>query len=287
MPEKEQVLVARDFSFVYPESKVYAIYKINLTLDEGECVGIIGASGAGKSTLCLGLSGAIPHLVRGEMKGEVLINGLNTQNTSVSKMARHVGLVMQDPESQLFSLSVYADVTFGLENMKYSRSEIIERADWALNVVGMTAFKDRLSSQLSGGQKQRVALACTLALGSKLIILDEPTSELDPIGTEEVFKVIDLLRKQGATVLIVEQKVEQLIQLVDRMVYMQGGQILMDKPPRDFFGETKEKYFHGQMDIYIPQVTAVAYELSEKAYTFARLPLTIDDFIKEYKGISA
>ena len=282
MVDKKPILDARDLSFVYPETKVYANYQINLTVHEGECVGIAGASGAGKTTLCMALSGAIPHLVQGFMEGEVFVDGLNIRETSVSELARHVGIVMQEPESQLFSLSVFADVTFGLENLKFSPKEIIERAEWALDVVGMLEFKDRQSSRLSGGQKQRVALACTLALGSKLVILDEPTSELDPIGTEEVFNVVNLLRSRGVTIVVVEQKVEQLVQIVDRLVYMQGGQMILNKPPREFFMEARARYFNGELDIYTPQVTELAYQLSERSLEIDPLPLTVEDFMASY-----
>ena len=281
MAAKKPILEARQLSFIYPDTKVYAIYDINLAVHEGECLGIAGSSGAGKSTLAMCLSGAAPHLIPGLMEGDVFIDGLNTREATTSELARHAGMVMQEPESQLFSLSVFADVTFGLENLKLSPSDINERAEWALEIVGMAAFRDRQSSSLSGGQKQRVALACTLAMGSKIIILDEPTSELDPIGTEEVFNAINLLRGQGTTIVVVEQKVEQLVQFVDRLVYIKHGQIAMDEPPREFFTEARPLYLSGELDIYTPQVTALAYELSEGAFEMD--PLTLN--VKEFKDV--
>jgi energy-coupling factor transport system ATP-binding protein len=284
MAEREPILEARSLSFVYPESQYYALHDVNIKIFQGEYIGITGASGAGKTTLCLALCGVIPNLIQGGLVGDVFVNGRNTREAAIADLVRDIGVVMQDPESQLFSLSVFADVTFGLENLKFSREEIVKRADWALEVVGMSDFKKRPSGSLSGGQKQRVALACALALGSKIIVLDEPTSELDPIGSEEVFMTLQSLRDQGLTIVLVEQKVEEITRFVDRLIYVKDGCITLDAPPRKFFEQMRETYLANGSDIYMPDATALAFELSQHHQAdFDLLPLDEVEFIEQFK----
>jgi energy-coupling factor transporter ATP-binding protein EcfA2 len=284
MSEQKPIIETNDLGFVYPESKYYAIHDINLKIHEGEYIGITGASGAGKTTLSHCLCGAIPHLVQGHMEGNVLIRGNSTRDNSLADLVRDIGIVMQEPESQLFSLSVFADVTFGLENLKFSRQEIVERAEWALDIVGMSEFKNRSSGSLSGGQKQRVALAATIALGSKIIILDEPTSELDPIGSQEVFETLNKLRGE-VTIILFEQKVEDIAPLVDRLFYIKDGSIILDEKPRDFFDKLRDDYFSQEFDIYIPQVTALAFELARNGYSSEQLPLSENEFMEMYEKL--
>lgn len=275
------VLRAESLSFRYPEAEGFALENINLQVRQGEFLGITGASGAGKTTLCSALCGAIPHLILGEMRGRVLISDKDTSQTPIAELTKEVGVVLADPEAQLFSLSVFADVTFGPENLRLPREEIIRRAEWALNVVGMYEFKDRPSGSLSGGQKQRVAIACTLAMGSNIIVLDEPTSELDPIGTEEVFTVLKQLNDSGVTVVVAEQKVEELAKVIHRLVYIQSGRILFDLPSRDFFLATRDDYLQGKADVFMPQVTQLAHELYRSGVPLNSIPITIEEFLAE------
>lgn len=276
----DPILVAEGLTFRYPEVAEYALRNVSLRVERGQYIGITGASGAGKTTLCLALCGCIPHLVRGELGGKVLVDGLLVRDTPIAELARHIGIVLQDPESQLFSLSVFADVAFGLENLKLPRAEIIERAEWALATVGMLEYRDRPSASLSGGQKQRVAIACTLAMGSRVVVLDEPTSELDPAGTEEVFRVLDELHRRGTTVIVAEQKVGELVKYVDRLVYLRQGEVLLDLPPREFFAAIREWYARGEADMFIPQVTMLAYELEADARFDDLPPITIPQFVE-------
>jgi energy-coupling factor transporter ATP-binding protein EcfA2 len=210
-------------------------------------------------------------------------NNMNIQDLQIADLARSIGLVLQDPETQLFSLSVMADVTFGLENMSFPRDEIVKRAEWALEKVGMSEYKNRPSGSLSGGQKQRVALACALALGSKIIILDEPTSELDPIGSEEVFMTLQSLRDDGLTIVLVEQKVEDIVRFVDRLIYVKDGAIALDLAPQQFVKQMRESYLADNIDIYIPQTAALAFELSKHHFEFDPLPLDENEFINQYQ----
>jgi energy-coupling factor transport system ATP-binding protein len=275
----DPILTVERLRFRYPETVEPALNDVNLSIGHGEYVGISGAAGAGKSTLCMALCGCIPHLVHGELSGKVVADGLVAAESTIAELARHIGIVLQDPESQLFSLSVFADVTFGLENLKLPREAVLERAEWALEMVGMADSRDRPSASLSGGQKQRVAIACTLAMGSDVIVLDEPTSELDPQGTEEVFRVLDELHRRGTTVVVAEQKVGELVKYVDRLVYLRKGRVLLDLPPQAFFAATREWYARGEADMLIPQVAMLAYELDRAARVNVPPPITIPQFV--------
>lgn len=282
----EVVLEAESLSFRYPEVEAYALREVELRVRRGEYVGITGPSGTGKSTLCLALCGAIPHLVLGDLHGCVRVVGKNTSSTPIADLVRHVGIVLQDPESQLFSLSVLADVTFGLENLRFPKSEILDRAEWALRVVGMHPFKDRPSASLSGGQKQRVAIACALAMGSQVLILDEPTSELDPIGTDEVFSVLRMLNQQGMTIIVAEQKVGELVGYIDRLVYLRDGQVVLDQAPRPFFRSTRQEYLEqGELDLFIPQVTRLAYDLHRDGLEHDLPPVNVEQFATWYRSL--
>ena len=285
-PIGEPILEAEGLSFRYPGLTEYALRDVGLAIRRGEYVGITGASGAGKSTLCLALCGAIPQLAHGELGGRVAVVGKDTARTSVADLVRHVGIVFQDPESQLFSLSVFADVAFGMENLKLPRAEILERAEWALQTVGMLPFRDQPSASLSGGQKQRVAIACALAMGSEILILDEPTSELDPVGTDEVFSVLRELNRQGVTIVIAEQKVSELVGYLDRLVYLKQGRVVLDLPPPEFFLAMRQQYLDGgEVDMFVPQVTLLAYELYRDGIRDGAPPLTVEGFAAWYREV--
>ena len=178
-------IVVEDLRFAYPSPEaggqaVSVLRGVNLRVRRGEVLGLMGTTGAGKSTLCLALAGIVPHSTGGEFGGTVTVAGINTKREPVAKLAQKVGLVFQDPETQLFNMTVEDEVAFGPESLGLPRQEIVERLDWALRVTGMEAYRDRSPFHLSGGQKQRVALAAILAMRPEILVLDEPTSELDP-----------------------------------------------------------------------------------------------------------
>ncbi|WP_258358572.1 energy-coupling factor ABC transporter ATP-binding protein [Moorella sulfitireducens] len=282
---QEIVIETKDLQFVYPMTTEPVLKGINLTIKKGEFICITGPSGAGKTTLSLALCGAIPHLVNGDMSGEVFVKGVSSKKAHIADLCKQVGVVLQDPEAQLFSLSVFSDVAFGLENFKFPPEEIIKRVDWALEVVGMQNYKDRSPSALSGGQKQRVAIACSLAMGPEILVLDEPTSELDPMGSEEVYAVLNKLNQQGVTIILVDQKVELIAPIADRIIYMRDGQILSDREPHQFFAEYRDQYLKGEkIDFFIPSVTALSYKLFQRfGAKMDPVPISVEEFITSYQ----
>lgn len=209
---------------------------VDLEVAAGEFLALMGPNGVGKTTLCLALNGIVPQSTGGVIGGSVSVLGHDARRTPVHHLARHVGIVYQDPESQLYSATVEAEVAFGPENLAVPPQEIAERVAWALDVVGMTAHRERAPAHLSGGQKQRVAIAAALAMLPPLLILDEPTAALDPRGRQEVFRVIEQLRQdRRMTIVMVSQDGEHVAAYADRLAVMVDGRIVRDGPPEALF----------------------------------------------------
>lgn len=220
-------------TYHYPLSHNPALKDINLQIEAGQFVAVIGANGAGKSTLCLVLSGLIPSLFNGKMLGSVTINGMNTRNHTAGEFAGRVGLVLQNPANQLSEMryTVFEEVAFGLENLGVSPSEMPERIEHVLRLTGLFELRDRFPFTLSGGQRQRLALASMLVLEPPVLLLDEPTAMLDPQGSKEVFHIIQTLTTKNTTVVITEHNLEWIAQTADRVIALNKGSIVLDGKP--------------------------------------------------------
>ena len=226
-----------DLSFRY-EGGDWALRNINLKIEDGEFVTITGPSGCGKSTLCLSMCGFVPHGFRGEMWGNVSVNGMDTREHGIYELSREIGMVQQDPEGQLCTLKVIDEVAFGPENLLLSREEIGERVSWALEVVGISHLVERNTYTLSGGEKQKVAIASILAMKPRIIILDEPTSNLDPSSTVEVFEAIRSLKERtNMTVIVLEHRLNYFAPLSSRLIVMDEGSIVRDGEPGEVLKE--------------------------------------------------
>ncbi|MEX2426517.1 MAG: ATP-binding cassette domain-containing protein [Thermomicrobiaceae bacterium] len=266
MPE---LIEFHDFVFRYPamvegEEMVTALDGISFSVSAGEVLGVTGTGSSGKSSLALAMNGLIPHATGGSLRGDVYIDGINTKRTTVPQLASRVGLVFQDPESNLVGLNVEDEVAFGPENLGVPANEIHTRIGWALEAVGMEAFRDRASSQLSGGQKQRVALAAALAMQPEILVLDEPTAQLDPVGKTEVVDAIRALRqRQGTalTVVMIEQDADLLLGFADQVIVLDQGKIRLEGEPRQVFARLPELI---ELGVAIPQVAELCHVLGER-----------------------
>jgi energy-coupling factor transport system ATP-binding protein len=206
---------------------------VNLAVSPGELILVTGASGCGKSTLALALAGLIPTRVHGEMRGRVTFDGKPLSGLAPHEVAQFVGLVFQNPNLQLINMTVKSEVAFGPENLALPSAEITARVDWALEVTGMAGMRAATVTTLSGGQKQRTAIAATLAMRPRLLVLDEPLSDLDPVGAQEVLGTLRrLAREHGTGVIIIEHRVDEVVPWADRIVLMDDGRIVLDRPPR-------------------------------------------------------
>ena len=230
MSTGDGVVVLRDVSFTYRGAAAPALRHVTLTVRRGEFVVVMGATGAGKSTLAKCVSGAIPQFQPGRLDGQVEVLGRDVSAASVSDLAGTVGLVSQDFEAQLFSTNVRHEVAFGMEQLGVPRAAMVERVASALAAVGLAGFEGRDPITLSGGEKQRLAIAALLALVPAVLVLDEPTTDLDPVGKSEVFAALAGLRARGATILLIEHETAAA-ERADRLVLMEGGTVVADGPP--------------------------------------------------------
>jgi len=252
----------RDLSFKYPNTDKDIIKDVSFNVDKGEFVGIIGPSGCGKSTLCYTLNGIIPHTIKGKVSGNVEIFGKEALKSEPHQLAGDIGIVLQNPETQLFAMTVEEELAFGPENLGIAVEDIRERIDWALSVVRMENYKYRFPFSLSGGQKQRIAIAASLTMMPKALVLDEPTSQLDPKGKRDVFKVIkDLHNEMEMTIVLVEHETDILAENVDRVMVMQDGRMIMDGDPHDILAKVESLQ---KIGIRPPEVAEITYRLHKE-----------------------
>lgn len=254
------VIETKDLTYTYPGSSKPSITDVSIKVEKSEFVLITGPSGCGKTTLCRTFNGLIPQFYQGDLKGEITVIGLNAAKHPTYEMAKHVGLVFQNPENQLFALSVEKDVAFGLENLGFPRDEIRNRVDWALNLTGIYDLRERSPYEMSGGQQQRVAIAAVLAMQPEIIVLDEPTSFLDPLSAEKIFEVIyELNRKLGLTVILVEHRLDLTAKYANHIIIMDQGKVRFDGETRDVLGKEETRL----IGVGIPKATLL-YEMLKK-----------------------
>lgn len=265
----EPIIKIENLSYTYP-STTKALTDITLEVYPGEYLAIVGANGAGKTTLCMFLNGVIPNVVGGRVSGTVRVCGMDTFEHHVYDIAQNVGLVLQDPESQLFSADVRSEIAFAAENRGVPREEIIERMQEVLKIVRLEELATRLSDELSGGQKQRLAIAGNLIVRPQILVADEPTSQLDPVGKEEVFSTLSSLNKDfGMTVVIASHDVDEIERYADRVIVLDHGSIILQGPPDKVFREVETL---DRMFVHVPDLA----RLGEMINLEGEQPLSLD-----------
>ena len=254
------IIQTENLTYKYPSATKPSIRDISIKIEKGEFVLITGPSGCGKTTLCRCFNGLIPHFYQGELKGKITVVGLNVLEHPTYELAKHVGLVFQNPENQLFALSVEKDVAFGLENLGVPKEEMWKRVNWALNLTGIYDLRERAPHELSGGQQQRVAIASVLAMQPEVLVLDEPTSFLDPLTAKKIFEVIyELNRKLGITVVLVEHRLDLTAHYTNHIIIMNEGKVVLDGDPREILGSEEARL----IGVGIPKATRL-YQILKK-----------------------
>jgi energy-coupling factor transporter ATPase len=275
------LIETKDVTYTYPGATKPSITEVSIRIERGEFALITGPSGCGKTTLCRCFNGLIPHFYQGEIKGKVTVAGLDVAEHEIFELAKHVGLVFQNPENQLFALSVEKDVAFGLENLGLPREEMRKKVDWALNLTEIYDLRERAPHELSGGQQQRVAIASVLAMQPEVIVLDEPTSFLDPLSAKKIFEVIyDLNRKLGITVVLVEHRLDLTAKYASHIIIMDEGRIAQDGDPREILRSEEARL----IGVGIPKATRL-YQILKKdgARLGETVPLSSDEMATTIK----
>jgi len=256
---------------------------LDLEIPHGQVVLLLGPSGSGKTTLGLTLNGIIPQ-IQGAVEGKVYVDGLDVAETPISALSSKVGIVFQDVENQLVMVYVRDEVAFGPENLKVPTAEVQQRVKETLEFVGLVGMDDRFVFELSGGQKQKVALASVLSMQPMILFLDEPTANLDPRSSREVFDLVARLRERH-TVIIFDHKVDDLASAVDRVIVLDGGGVAFDAPPRELF-ETQGAALVGEHGLWIPQAAEIELQLRQRSGVASPVfPLTVDDAVEQYRRL--
>lgn len=278
----EKAISIKNLSFKYKDQKEgQALNDINLDINQGQFVVIMGPSGAGKSTLANCLNGLIPHFIRGQYNGEVYVDGKKVKDLNVSGNAKSIGLVFQDFESQLFSTNTKLEIAFGPENFGVPRNEIEKRIEKILRVVKLEGFEDRQPSTLSGGQKQRLAIGSVLATQPKIVCMDEPTTDLDPLGKLGIFNIAkELHESKELTLVIIEHETEEALN-ADRLIIMENGNILRDGKPQDILKEIELTDKIGIMSLQVPKYFKEASNLGRED-----LPLTPEEGYEKFEKLN-
>lgn len=267
----------KNLTYRYPTSEADVLKDVSFTVKKGELCAIVGANGSGKTTLCNAIRGFVPKFYKGEISGDVLVNGRDVKEDPDGKNALEIGFVFQNPFTQISGIAstVYEELAYGLENMGVEPEEIRQRIERIMELTKIQEFRDRDPYQLSGGQQQRVALAAILVMDQDVLVIDEPTSQLDPQSTDDVFEIIKLMKSMGKTVVLVEHKMEQIAEYADQIIVLDGGQVVMEGTPKEVFSDPDCLKYHTRP----PQSTRIALELKKEGVNLSEIPVTVEETV--------
>jgi len=270
-----------DVSYKYPLEDREILKNINLDIKKGEFWAVIGKNGSGKTTLCNVLRRFVPDFYKGELKGKITLEGKELKDYSAKEIVQKVGFVFQNPFTQISGVkeTVFEEIAFGLENLALDAEYIRKRVEETLKLLHIEELKDKNPYELSGGQGQKVALASIIAMDPEIMVIDEPTSQLDPKGTEEIFEIIDILKKEGKTIILVEHKLELIAEYAEKVMVLDEGEMILSGNTEDVL---KNKILL-EKEIGIPQYTALAYRLMDEGKVqFEEIPITKEKAVEVF-----
>ena len=270
-----------DVSYKYPLEDREILKNINLDIKKGEFWAVIGKNGSGKTTLCNVLRRFIPDFYKGELKGKITLECKELKDYSSKEIEQKVGFVFQNPFTQISGVkeTVFEEIAFGLENLALDAEYIRKRVEETLKLLHIEELKDKNPYELSGGQGQKVALASIIAMDPEIMVIDEPTSQLDPKGTEEIFEIIDILKKEGKTIILVEHKLELIAEYAEKVMVLDEGEMILSGNTEDVL---KDKILL-EKEIGIPQYTALAYRLMDEGKVqFEEIPITKEKAVEVF-----
>ena len=270
-----------DVSYKYPLEDREILKNINLDIKKGEFWAVIGKNGSGKTTLCNVLRRFVPDFYKGELKGRITLEGKELKDYSAKEIVQKVGFVFQNPFTQISGVkeTVFEEIAFGLENLALDAEYIRKRVEETLKLLHIEELRDKNPYELSGGQGQKVALASIIAMDPEIMVIDEPTSQLDPKGTEEIFEIIDILKKEGKTIILVEHKLELIAEYAEKVMVLDEGEMILSGNTEDVL---KNKILM-EKEIGIPQYAALAYRLMDKGKVkFEEIPITKEKAVEVF-----
>lgn len=278
---EEYPVVVEDVTYSYP-TRENVLKHISFKVKKGEVLGIIGPNGAGKTTLCLSLNGIVPQFFGGRMSGKVIVAGMDTFEHTIAELSTKVGIVFQDPLDQLSGIAttLEEEVAFGLAMLGFPKEEIDKRVKEAIETVGLKGLEGRSPYELSGGQQQRLAIATVLAVKPEILVLDEPTAQLDPIGKFEVFETIKELAASGQTIIVAEHEIEELATFADEIIALYDGEIVLKGEGKKVLSSVERLK---EIGVDPPSVTELTHLLrNELEISQDEYPITLDEAIKLY-----
>lgn len=269
-------------NYRYPLTSDLTIKDLSLKVEPGEVLGVIGSNGSGKTTVCNIMRGFIPAFYKGELEGKVIFEDKPLDTSNLGRLAQKIGYAFQNPFTQITGVkyTVYDEIGYGLENLSVPREEANKKVEQVIELLNLEKIRNQNPYDLSGGQKQMVALASVIVLDPELIILDEPTSQLDPSSTLAVYNIVKNLKKQGKTIIIVDHKVDLLAQVCDEIAVIQDGQLVVKGETHHVFSDEKVVAAGGQ----IPEVSAFYLKKYPKS---KQVPVTVDEAYEMLKEAKA
>ena len=279
----DPVIEFKNVTYQYPLTEVPAVKNINLSLEPGKLYGVIGPNGAGKTTISVMIAGFVPSFYKGELTGELLIKGKNILDYQEGEVSKVSGYVFQNPFTQISGVkeTVFEEIAFALENFGVAPEEMEDRIVEIAKRTGIAELLEKSPYALSGGQQQRVALASLLVLHPEIMVIDEPTSQLDPEGTESVFKIIADLKKSGSTIILVEHKIDLVAEYADEIIVVANGEILCQGTPDEVFANPILE----ENNVRRPYVSQIAGELVKQGVALPQIPVLEKDAIELLKGV--
>ena len=275
-------LELKNINYKYPTSEDWVVRNIDMKIEKGEFWAIVGKNGSGKTTLCNIMRGFAPSFFKGIFEGEVIVDNKNLSDYSEGEKATKIGFVFQNPFVQISGVkeTVYDEIAFGLENLGLEEQYIRNKVEETLKLIDIDYLRNKNPFELSGGQRQRVALASIIAMDPDILVIDEPTSQLDPDGTEKVFEIIETMKNKGKTIILVEHKIELIAEYADNIIVLDEGEIILRGETKDIL---KNKVLL-EKEIGIPQYSILGYELRDRGFSID-IPTTEEQSINIISNI--
>ncbi len=268
----------KDVTYTYPLMQTPALKNITCSLEEGKFYGVIGENAGGKTTFCNLLRGLIPHFYQGKLSGEVLIEGEDIRKKDIDVLSTRMGYIFQNPFTQISGVrkTVFEEIALGLENLGIPKEKMIQRVIEVAELLKIEELLENDPNRLSGGQRQRVAFASIIAMDMDVFVIDEPTSQLDPEGTERIFEIIRMLKDKGKTIILVEHKVDLVAEYADEVLIIQGGELVRKGPVKEVLSDV------GMLErgAMLPQAVILNRELMENGICLPEVPVTSEECIR-------